>query len=230
MKINLEESIKKINYYNYFSIINDKYIFIKENRLLKEVCFEIYKSLLDEYIYDTKSLNEMYSMIANKMDEVFKYYMDLQDKIEDMLYPLESYYFLIINISKIYHMIDLGRFFLDKWKNTCNGIIRKTFFVNEKKDYYLISDLKKEYYIYGLVDFYKLDYDLSFFENNHVYDFERYSFNSLISIPMIISGSNYTDVSKLVDYVDKTYKILLEEYEKYQKDSHEKLEKKDNDI
>ena len=104
--------INKILRYKSFSVVNDRYIFFDyiSNRFINE--------LIENYFvdgnYDDK-YEDIYNKITNDMDIVFKYYNDLQDRIEEMLYPSSSFYILIINISRIYHLIDLGRFFFEKW-------------------------------------------------------------------------------------------------------------------
>ena len=217
---NIVEEIKKIDYFSNYKIINNKYLVIKNDSYINDVYFEMCNKNIFEYVIDDDLLKEMYDSISRRMDEVFKYYYDLQDKIEDMLYPSQSYYELLLNISKIYHLVDLGRFFLDKWYEKCGGVIRKIYIIDNYCDYYELDKLKKDYYIFNMIDLYKKKYDYSFFDMINYRDYEKCHFLSYISVCDIINGSNINSVLKLNNYVDRTYSILLEKYKKYQEDNH----------
>ena len=228
--LNIDKEVSKIEYFKTFFIVNNNYLVLNKDFSLNEVYYEMCNKILDEVKVDDNYLNNFYQSIADKMDNTYKYYFELQDKIEDMLYPNNDYYNLIINISKIYHLIDLGRFFLDIWKDSCKGLIRRTYVVDLISDYYDLNKIKKEYYIYKLVKLYNEECDASFLNTIKMYDYEKYLFLSLISIPKIIDENNIKYSINVLNYVNYTYTLLLEEYEKYQKDSHSKFEEQNNNV
>lgn len=59
--------------------------------------------------------NELYSVLKETIEYVRDYYFDWQDYIERFSFPRMDYYFLIINISSFYRMIDLVSYRLEKW-------------------------------------------------------------------------------------------------------------------
>lgn len=229
MKINSEiKQVKKITDYNYFLIINDNYLYIKEDNYIK-----LYKSFLKniskDVLYDDDSIKKIYENIAKDMDSIFSYYYDMQDKIEEMLYPSESFYILIINISKIYHLVDLGRYFLDRAIKCNNNVIRKIpKFENrcrriDEKDYkYVVSILNDEYHKNNI----NIN-DIDFFD---LFEDEICFFLSISSLIPKIDGYNKNEVINLVNYVDRTYNYMLKKYEKYQKSDEENFKNKNNDI
>ena len=229
MKINSEiKQVKKITDYKSFSIINDNYLYIKEDNYIK-----LYKSFLKniskDVLYDEDSIKKIYENIAKDMDSIFSYYYDMQDKIEEMLYPSESFYILIINISKIYHLVDLGRYFLDRAIKCNNNVIRKIpKFENrcrriDEKDYkYVVSILNDEYHKNNI----NIN-DIDFFD---LFEDEICFFLSISSLIPKIDGYNKNEVIDLVNYVDRTYSYMLKKYEKYQKSDEENFKNKNNDI
>lgn len=226
----IKEEIKKIEVFDKYNIINSKYLIIKNNIFINDVYYELCNKKIKEYLYDDDYIDQIYKDISSKMDDAFKYYFDLQDRIEEMLYPSESYYHLILNISKIYHLLDLGRFFLDRWREKCGGIIRKVYLIDNNSNILNLDKEKREYYILHLVDLYKNNYDFSFFDVVNYYDYEKYHFLSYVSIPDMIDGKTIDGVYKLNNYVIKTYELLLEEYKKYQENSHNEFEEENKDI
>lgn len=229
MKINSEiKQVKKITDYNYFLIINDNYLYIKEDNYIK-----LYKSFLKniskDVLYDEDSIKKIYENIAKDMDSIFSYYYDMQDKIEEMLYPSESFYILIINISKIYHLVDLGRYFLDRAIKCNNNVIRKIpKFENrcrriDEKDYkYVVSILNDEYH--------KNNININDIDLFDLFEDEICFFLSISSLIPKIDGYNKNEVIDLVNYVDRTYSYMLKKYEKYQKSDEENFKNKNNDI
>ncbi len=201
--------INKILRYKSFSVVNDRYIFFDyiSNRFINE--------LIENYFvdgnYDDK-YEDIYNKITNDMDIVFKYYNDLQDRIEEMFYPTEAFYYLIINISKIYHLLDLGRYFIDKWINTKSKVVRLIPNINKKTIDSKIS-------ICSLIDSLYKNSKLSINDIKRIklYEGEFYCLCGLISIVPIIDGKNINEVFDIINYVDNTYNYLLEKYEKEQK-------------
>ena len=92
-------NIKKIDIFKTFMIINDKYISIDFDNDYNLIFYELFNYKLDDICFTDQELKDLYDMIALELDNIFKYYYNLQDKIEEMLYPNESFYYLLINIS-----------------------------------------------------------------------------------------------------------------------------------
>ncbi len=180
----------------------------KEN--IKESLVEIINTHIEEVLYDDSKIDQIYESYSKKLDSIFYHYYNLQDKIEEMLYPNESYYLLIINISKIYHLLDLGRYYLDKWYHTKGKVIRKIPKIDSEK----INLNKKEYVIKEFIKLFKknkIPYELIY--NIDLYDYEKYSLYFLLCDIDKIKGNKIEEVKYIVNYTNFFYKILLQEYE-----------------
>ena len=59
--------------------------------------------------------NDLYDVLKETIEYLRDYYLDWQDYIERFSFPRMDYYFLIINISSFYKMIDLSFYRLEKW-------------------------------------------------------------------------------------------------------------------
>ncbi len=59
--------------------------------------------------------NDLYDALKETIEYIRDYYFDWQDYIERFSFPRLDYYFLIINISSFYKMIDLSFYRLEKW-------------------------------------------------------------------------------------------------------------------
>lgn len=203
MKVN--KLLKKKNY----TIINDKYI--KYSSIDGELINDLINDYSIVFDYNDERGKEIYKIITDDMDSVFKYYYDLQDKIEEMLYPHESFYYLIINISKIYHLIDLGRYFIDKWFNSSKRDLRLIPNIN-------YDDINNKINICSLLNnLYRNDkINISVIDEIDLDDNEFNCFCGIVSIVPIIDGYNIKEVLDLINYVDNTYNYLLKKYEEEQ--------------
>lgn len=158
--------------------------------------------------YSDEKIKDVYNKITDDMDSVFKYYYDLQDKIEEMLYPPESFYYLIINVSKIYHLIDLGRYYIDRWFNSSNKDLRLIPNIND-------DDINNKINICSLLNnLYRTDkINISIIDEIDLDNNEFNCFCGIVSIVPIIDGYNIKEVLDLINYVDNTYNYLLKKYE-----------------
>ena len=75
----------------------------KEN--IKESLVEIINTHIEEVLYDDSKIDQIYESYSKKLDSIFYHYYNLQDKIEEMLYPNESYYSEKINLNKKEYVI-----------------------------------------------------------------------------------------------------------------------------
>lgn len=200
MKVN--KILKKKNY----TIINDKYI--KYSSIDAELINELINDYSIVFDYSDEKIKDVYNKITDDMDSVFKYYYDLQDKIEEMLYPPESFYYLIINVSKIYHLIDLGRYYIDRWFNSSNKDLR--LIPNNNDD-----DINNKINICSLLNnLYRTDkINISIIDEIDLDNNEFNCFCGIVSIIPIIDGYNIKEVLDLINYVDNTYNYLLKKYE-----------------
>lgn len=200
MKVN--KILKKKNY----TIINDKYI--KYSSIDAELINDLINDYSIVFDYSDEKIKDVYNKITDDMDSVFKYYYDLQDKIEEMLYPPESFYYLIINVSKIYHLIDLGRYYIDRWFNSSNKDLRLITNIND-------DDINNKINICSLLNnLYRTDkINISIIDEIDLDNNEFNCFCGIVSIVPIIDGYNIKEVLDLINYVDNTYNYLLKKYE-----------------
>ena len=161
----------------------------KEN--IKESLVEIINTHIEEVLYDDSKIDQIYESYSKKLDSIFYHYYNLQDKIEEMLYPNESYY-------------------LDKWYHTKGKVIRKIPKIDSEK----INLNKKEYVIKEFIKLFKknkIPYELIY--NIDLYDYEKYSLYFLLCDIDKIKGNKIEEVNYIVNYTNFFYKILLQEYE-----------------
>ena len=199
MKVN--KILKKKNY----TIINDKYI--KYSSIDAELINDLINDYSIVFDYSDEKIKDVYNKITDDMDSVFKYYYDLQDKIEEMLYPPESFYYLIINVSKIYHLIDLGRYYIDRWFNSSNKDLRLIPNIND-------DDINNKINICSLLNnLYRTDkINISIIDEIDLDNNEFNCFCGIVSIIPIIDGYNIKEVLDLINYVDNNYNYLLKKY------------------
>ena len=170
--------------FNYFpEVVNKKgnsllerYISNKElpiNQKLEDMVYLIsllHKSTSYYKKLDLDTIKEKYESIVNDLDSLNKYYLSLQDMIEDEEYMSPANYLLIRNISTIYYALKLSREYIDKWYNSIKNtkIIRYSYIHNnleinhilEGNKPYLISwnKSKIDVPIYDIVSLYKNNY------------------------------------------------------------------------
>ena len=182
---------------------------------------------------DLDSVKEIYENIISKLDDLKRYYLSLQDLIEDEIYMAPSNYLLIRNISIIYKAIDISRNNLDKWFNIVKDkkIIRYTYnhgnldldHLIENDKPYLISweSSNINMPIYDIDNFYrnnfnyiKLDTLLDIYLKKYVlYEEEIYLLFSILLIPnkLDINDKEYAKVCKvynLINYYKNTLDVL----------------------
>lgn len=248
--------LKSINYRYYLDIINsynDSYELYPyyEDKINDNYnkCKEIINALISLHLNSFSYINlnnngdfirQIYEEYNSKIDITMKYYLDLQDYIDEMDFLLPQYYLLIINISKIYNLLKFSKSKLDDWYQSkieryrevvCVGDVSCDNFRFGEKSYFIDwKNSNNNLIVYDFVEFYKSEYNdvdmISLFNmyNSKInFTSDEFSlFLSIISIPDIIKfgKDNYNDtirVRKLIDYVDKTNHFVLEEDEKNQK-------------
>lgn len=149
---------------------------------------------------------EVYKNIQLEIDNTFKYYLDLQDYIEELLVPKVDYSFLLKNMSLIYSILTLSKGKLDDWYKT--GIVSNYDYIHNYANRY-----KDNYY--------RINNNESFVDSN-INAQECNLFFSMICIPWKIEfiSDSYTNIlliKELLNYVNYTSNLVLEEDKKYQK-------------
>lgn len=202
---------------------------------------DLYKKSMHSKSFSIDKKNKIFQRVKKQNLELMNYYHSLQDKIEEMYYPMNSYYQLLINISKIYKLLIIGDYFMNKWiESSDNSYIEVLVLKNIKTSNFIdnkVIDLSKstrDYYIFELANYYQNNYlsdgiidDILYFEDNFSMSVEDSKlFYGLISNVWKIDGDNIDEVKKLVQYVQKTLMFLSEKYEEDQKQEEDMLKEK----
>ena len=184
---------------------------------------------------DVDEYKKIYEEMTDKIEDLKKYFLNLNTKVEEEIYMSPSHYLLIRNISKIYSNLEYCKNSLDKWYEKIkekenkrvvfihNNLELSHYFKNEKE--YLISWDKSKFDspVYDLYNFYKNNYrDIDFNILLNQYE-QRYPLTEeeilflflLISLPDKINFinddyKNTIEVDNLLNYIYKTDKIILE--------------------
>lgn len=239
---------------NLMYCINYDYIGKIEGEKLIEVLVSLQEKscIINDYIENEKK--EIYDNIHFMIEERMKYYLNLQDIIDDYDFPPPSYYLLVKNISKFYKLLHYSFIKLDEWYNNSDNKYREVFLISDVCFNNFYTDNDSSYFLdYGSGDRGVFIKDFVSFYRNELFnveinclfnlycdkfllkDFEKSLLFSLIAIPNeIFFSENYfidtIKVRKVVDYVDYTLKFLLEKDEKDKETDEEKFKEENNDI
>ena len=198
-------------------------------------------------IYDKNNMKELYDNISKRIDFVMKYYSDLQDNIEEFVFPKPAYYLLINNVSVIYKLLSYSKSYLDEWfKQDKFNTITSLLINNLKLDNYIVGEKNyfinfdgsyRDIFLYDLVIFYKDNYDYKnidkilekYIKRLGIRKCEMYLFLSLISIPEVIDFTNNNivdviNVRKIIDYSNMTLEYILEKNKEYKKTDKDEFE------
>ncbi len=162
--------------------------------------------------------HDLYDSNFEYLDNIMKYYLDLHDGIDEMEVIREDYYLLLINISKIYKLINKSINYLNKWFELDIKNYREVSLIySYGRGNYLLDlvSLFKTYYknddinLKELFDLYNLGYQMG----NDYYLFfcllgkiDKIKFTKDIQF-------NKNNIINLIDYVEHV-SLFLEEYEK----------------
>ena len=158
---------------------------------------------------------DIYDSNLEYLDNIMKYYLDLHDGIDELEYIREDYYLLLINISKIYKLINKSIYYLNKWFECNNTLYREVLLINNSRGYFindLVTLFKDNYYNFkDKLNSYNLRYKL--------YNYDYYLLFCLLGKLNKIKFStdvdhNIKNIKELIYYVDNTL-ILLDEYKEY---------------
>ena len=237
-------------YYLYsYDLIDDDYL--KEKEFVKALISLINRTVREIDCKD--KVNDIYSSLVKEIDDKMKYYLNLQDLIEEREYFAPEEYFLINNLSKFYNLLRFSRYKLDNWYNNCNNKYREVLLINNvgldnfvfgEKSYFIdFSNCKRGIIVSDLAELYRnnvlyLDIDEIFKlcnEEKILTNDEEELFLSLISIvPKISFTKNHYNntvlVKKVIDYIDKINCFILEEDKKDEKTNKDEFKEENNNI
>ena len=225
-KINEEESF-------FLSLIQ------KTSNSVLDILYDLYQKSSKTVELTKEDISNIYQDLVLQFDQLFQYYFVMQDRIEEMFYPRESYYQLLLHMSDIYHLLSLGRFFLEQWKNipthhyrevyTLQNILPNNFISGNVID---ATHGKRDLCVYELSNYYHVYYycdqmveDVStFLEQLSLNDCELYLFYVKIALIVVLDGSSLWNVESLLYYVQKTNSFLLEKYQEYQETNNNEFQ------
>lgn len=180
----------------------------------------------------------IYEDLYKKIEYLQKYYITLNDEIDNEIYMSPSHYLLVLNISKIYSALSFCKKELDNWYDIIKKndrqrlcLIHNNLDISHvlcNKHTYLISfdKSKIDIPIYDLVSVYKKYYnDISFDilfniyqSKNSLLDEELMLFFIMVSIPFEVEFTsdeinNVKNVKRLIKYVSNGDKLVRKFYD-----------------
>lgn len=187
---------------------------------------------------DIDDYKEIYEELENKINNTNKYYIELNDQIDNEIYMSPSHYLLILNISKIYSALSFCKEELDNWYELIKSNTKQRITFNHNNldishilkntNTYLISwnNSKQSIPINDLVTlynkYYKDNYDnlLNIYQNKYPLKEEELKlFFIKISIPNKIEFTkdeltNTKKVKQLLEKLESGDKLIRPHYEK----------------
>ena len=217
-EINIPKEEKAIDLINILALLHNKTTYYKQ-------------VVLDD-------VKELYEKLNNNIDNLYKYYYDLQDIIEQKVYMNPAQYLLIRNVSLFYSALSFAKTKLNEWYEIKIKQIKERvvllhnkpsidhLLVGEKKQLISWNEYERDIPIYDFIYFYKknyLDFDMSslfdIYQSRFNYTKDEYLlFITILSIPekIIFTKNNYNDcenVFKIVKYLMVTRDFILSKYE-----------------
>lgn len=190
-----------------------------------------------------EDLKKIKEKIMFNLDKCYKYYLNIQDEIENMSFPPPDKYLLINNISQIYKLLEVSKYRLYNLKlNSLREVILINNFDNNIfKNIIDFNYYSKDIFVYDLEKLYKKDYKnfkdvLKKYNDKLKISKEEWNLLSiLISIPeeVTLENNHYNNCIKirnLINYVNYTFSFLSEEDEKYKETDKQELEEENENI
>lgn len=215
--------------------------FIEDNSISNEqklgdlisVMATLHKKTSYQREVDLDDIKATYESLSNDINEAIKYYSNLNDYIDTVMFYSPSEYLLVRNISLIYFMLEFSKRKLDNWyqyikdeKSIRNSLVHNNVDLEHlliNNGYYLISWDKAMFSLpiddlYQLYTNYYSKMELNDLVRNYqgINPLNRYEMDLLLiklSIPKIIEITNntYQDTKKINDllfYLNKVYKMI----------------------
>ena len=215
--------------------------FIEDNSISNEqklgdlisVMATLHKKTSYQREVDLDDIKATYESLSKDINEAIKYYSNLNDYIDTVMFYSPSEYLLVRNISLIYFMLEFSKRKLDNWyqyikdeKSIRNSLVHNNVDLEHlliNNGYYLISWDKAMFSLpiddlYQLYTNYYSKMELNDLVRNYqgINPLNRYEMDLLLiklSIPKIIEITNntYQDTKKINDllfYLNKVYKMI----------------------
>lgn len=235
------------NFNNYLDYINNDqdnfmiYPYIKEINISKEEkainIIEIISILHNNTVYkknySLEEIKEDYEKQINEIEEINNYYEDIRLYLEEQEFLSPSEFYLLKNISWIFHSLDSSKYFLDKWYEIIKEIKSKRIVLNHgnlELDHLIIGPNKylinwdysiNDIPIFDLIIFYKNNFkdvdfnDLYELYNSYfkLYEEEQFLFFSKILIPekmefKDIEIKNMENIYYIIKYLQESSRII----------------------
>ena len=183
---------------------------------------------------DKDKLKEEYDTFNNRINYLEKYYLTLQDMIENKVYPSSSEYLFIRNVSIIYSAINYSKHLVDSWykimkeKTTeryvyAHGKCELSHFITADNDYFIsLEKAHLERPAYDFINFFKKNYadadmisSFRLYQHRYHYKEEEYLYLLInITIPEKIdiypsSLDKCVELTKFFDKLKLTSEFIL---------------------
>ncbi len=202
--------------------------------------------IIKEYSLEEKQ--KKYDFIHSMIESRMKYYLSLQDEIDEYYFPPPAYYLFIKNISKVYSLLHYAFQQLDIWYQNEKLEYRDVFLIHnvcfdnfhfgDSCFFYDYGNENRGEPIYDVLSFFRkelfeIDLDSLFSLYQEVFplrDEEISLFFCMLAIPDEISFQNYDFqntilVRKFVNSIDKISSFLLEKNEENQETNENEFNK-----
>ena len=232
--------IHSISSYGLFPYYRDLYNSLEKGKKMMEAISFLHQKTLQRVELTENEKKEIYQDISSRIEKEINYYLDFQDRMEEIdSFPRLDYYYLLNNVSLLYQILYFAKEKLDVWFRG-DSIILKSFCINnvsfsnfrfgEKIFFIDCKGSTVQNIVYNIEDFYRENYlegsmmeFFSIYEKNNLLSFFDWNlFFSLICIPRRIVFSNdvYQNtvcIQKTLKYIDNTFQFVLEKDKEYQK-------------
>lgn len=199
---------------------------------------------------DLEHYKYIYEEINKEIDDVFNYYNNIMEYIDNEIYMSPANYLIARNISIIYEMLNYSHEYINKWYKlidnkrdarvvTLHNNLKLEHYLKRDKPYLISWDKSKvDLPVFDMINLYKnhyLEFDFNnllgvYFKKYPYTEEEMYLFLAIIAIPLKIINDNseykrVMNVRLVIDYLYKT-KGILEKYGiKQETDKSNKLNK-----
>ena len=213
---------------------------------LFEELLKIHKITMNTIEIDGSVKEEKYKEIVKLLDKKFNYYYQKQINIQEKIFPSAGEYLLLLNISKIYKLLNWARYYVEKWFKIENVCFQKCLLVNkiDLNNYWegLIVDYSESYFdylVFELAKYYKIYFESTSLEtildNYQLFESEKYYLYVLLALveEVVFSFDNYKDViliRRKINYIDSLLTYFLKEDKENQETNKQKFKEENNNV